>query len=362
MKRTRFSAALLAILMVLSMMTTLALAASPSQNQVYNSMIALKSDYPEGMHWTNENSYEWRGGIFSYGLGCAGFAFILSDAAFGYAPARMVFDFTYDDVRVGDILRVNNDSHSVVVMEKYSDHVVLAEGNYNSSIHWGRTMSRDEVMRSDYIMTRYEEPAGDEPVESVEPFTDVPVMAFYADAVQWAVEEDITKGTSATAFSPDAGCTRGQVVTFLWRAMGSPEVSSKKNPFTDVKPGSYYYKAVLWAVENNITAGTTATTFSPNDTCTRAQIVTFLWRAGGSEEWFFTSDFFRDVQKNTYYYSAVAWALANDITTGTTASTFSPDNTCTRGQVVTFLFRFLGNRGGMTDPNAGTISLLDSSY
>ncbi len=345
MKRTRLTAALLALLMIISLLTTAALAAAPTQNEAYSAMIALKSDYPEGMPWTNENGYAWRGGIFSKGYGCAGFAFILSDAAFGDLPARMVSDFTYEDVRVGDILRINNDSHSVIVLEKHSDHVVIAEGNYNRSIHWGRKLDKATVLQANYILTRYPEdttPEPPKPVESVKPFTDVPVTAFYADAVRWAVDEGITKGTTATTFSPMAGCTRGQVVTLLWRAAGCPKASLNENPFTDVRSGSYCYDAVLWAVENGITTGTSKTTFSPDQVCTRAQIVTFLWRADGAEGWYIEGDgFFTDVPEKAYYYSAVVWALVNEITTGTSPTTFSPNDTCTRGQVVTFLYRFI---------------------
>lgn len=127
----------------------------PTQQQAYAAMIALKAQYPEGMHWTNDNYYGWKGGIYSGGYGCAGFAFLLSDAAFGDLPARMVYDVSIDKVHVGDILRVNNDGHSVIVMEVYSTYVVLAEGNYNSSIHWGRTYSAAQIAAADYMMTRY---------------------------------------------------------------------------------------------------------------------------------------------------------------------------------------------------------------
>lgn len=129
--------------------------AAPTQEQAYASMIALKSQYPEGMPWTNDNFYAWRGGIYSGGYGCAGFAFILSDAAFGSLPARIIYNFSYEDVRVGDILRVNNDSHSVVVLQVNSTGIVIAEGNYNSSIHWGRTMTKNQVLNATYLMTRY---------------------------------------------------------------------------------------------------------------------------------------------------------------------------------------------------------------
>ena len=173
------------------------------------------------------------------------------------------------------------------------------------------------------------------------PFVDVPGNAYYADAVSWAVANGITSGTTATTFSPNASCTRAQAVTFLWRAAGSPEPASTRNPFTDVKSDAYYYKAVLWAVEQGITVGTTDTTFSPNATCTRAQIVTFLWRDSGSEA-VQTAVPFEDVKRGMYYYNAVTWAVKNGITSGTTATTFSPNNDCTRAQIVTFLYRFLG--------------------
>ena len=340
MKRTRLTAALLALLLLLSLLTTAALASAPAESAVYSAMIALKPQYPEGMPWTNANQYAWKGGIFSVGYGCAGFAFLLSDAAFGDLPARLIREFTYDDVRVGDILRINGNTHSVVVLEKHSDHVILAEGNYNRSIHWGRRMEKAAVEQADYILTRYPEPAPPAPVETVQPFTDVPVTAYYADPVRWALDSAVTTGTSATTFSPDAGCTRAQVVTFLWRSAGCPKAASDEKPFADVIPGSYYYDAGLWAVENGITNGTGETTFSPDSTCTRAQIITFLWRADGAEPWYVVEgDFFADVPEQAYYYFAVVWAMAHEITTGTTQATFSPDATCTRGQVVTFLYR-----------------------
>ena len=172
------------------------------------------------------------------------------------------------------------------------------------------------------------------------PFKDVKEGDFYYDAVLWAVNADpqVTSGTSATTFSPNDTCTRAQVVTFLWRAKGCPEPKSSNNPFGDVKAGEYYYKAVLWAVENEITAGTSKTTFSPNTGCTRAQVVTFLWRTEGQPKPTSSANPFSDV-KGGYYYDAVLWAVEKGITAGTSKTTFSPDNTCTRGQIVTFLYR-----------------------
>lgn len=126
-------------------------------DEIYNAMTALKSDYPEGMKWTNDNSYAWNGGIFSKGYGCAGFAFILSDAAFGRLPARMIKDdeLSSYNIRTGDILRMDNDSHSVIVLEKVKGGVIVAEGNYNSSVHWGRMISDSELKKLTYILTRY---------------------------------------------------------------------------------------------------------------------------------------------------------------------------------------------------------------
>lgn len=175
--------------------------------------------------------------------------------------------------------------------------------------------------------------------ESDLPFTDVSAEDYFYDAVRWAVENNITTGTSAAAFSPSAACTRAQMVTFLWRAAGCPAPKSTSNPFTDVEESDYCYEAVLWAVENGITAGTSATTFSPDAVVTRGQTVTFLYRYDGASA---AADAdFTDVSEDAYYYDAVQWAAESGITTGTTATTFSPDAACTRGQIVTFLFRDL---------------------
>ena len=174
--------------------------------------------------------------------------------------------------------------------------------------------------------------------ENVQHFTDVPAGAYYADAVKWAVAEGITSGTSPTTFSPNNGCTRAQMVTFLWRAAGCPEPESDYEPFRDVPKDAYYRKAVLWAAGEGITSGTSPTTFSPNATVTRAQTVTFLWRWEGEPEADQRSGF-RDVPTGQYYSEAVSWAVEAGITNGTGTTTFSPGQTCTRAQIVTFLWR-----------------------
>ncbi len=167
-------------------------------------------------------------------------------------------------------------------------------------------------------------------------FADVPANAFFADAVKWAVDKGVTNGQTDTMFGPYEPCTRGQIITFLWRAAGSPEPKTAVS-FTDVPAGSYYAKAVAWAIENGITNGMTETTFAPDATCTRGQSVTFLYRAlKGSVG---ATSSFVDVPANAFYADAVGWAVSGKVTDGTSNTTFSPDDNCTRGQIVTFLFR-----------------------
>ena len=170
-------------------------------------------------------------------------------------------------------------------------------------------------------------------------FTDVPEKAWYAEAVQWAMNHFVTKGTTDTTFSPKKTCTRGQAVTFLWRAMDCPAPESWDCAFTDWKAGAYYASAVLWAVEQGIANGLTDTTFGPDKPCTRAQVVTFLWRAMGSPKPERSDCPFTDVGKKAYFRNAVLWAVERGITTGTTDTTFSPNKTCTRAEIVTFLWR-----------------------
>ena len=210
-----------------------------------------------------------------------------------------------------------------IVNPKY----LVREGVYYKSCVCGATGTETFTVK--------EEKPEDKPVIN---FKDVPTNAFYYDPVMWAVAEGITTGTSADTFSPDEVCNRGQVVTFLWRAAGKPEPKSEYNPFADVLTTDFFYKAVLWAKENGITTGTSATTFSPNENCNRGQVVTFLSRAlkGAPKK---TDNPFTDVAAGAFYYNPVLWAVENGITNGTGADTFSPDEACNRGQVITFLYR-----------------------
>mgnify|MGYP002616846004 CR=1 FL=1 len=178
--------------------------------------------------------------------------------------------------------------------------------------------------------------------EALQPsvFTDVKEGAYYVDAVNWAVDKKVTSGKTETTFAPNDSCTRAQAVTFLWRAAGSPEPTASEMTFTDVKADSYYYKAVLWAVENKITSGMSDTLFAPDATCSRSQIVTFLYRMQNSPE-SKAENPFTDVKADAYYANAVLWAVENGVTTGASATTFDPAGDCTRGQIVTFLYRCL---------------------
>ena len=216
------------------------------------------------------------------------------------------------------------DEHGNLVMETTTIHSRYRENPF--------------VIHTSILRVVYEYQAYEIPVPP--PFEDVEPDGYYRDAVEWAVENGVTTGTSKTTFSPNKACTRAEAVTFLWRAAGSPEPKSASNPFVDVKADDYFYKPVLWAVEQGITNGMDLTHFGPDVPCTRAHVVTFLWRshdkpAAG------TANPFSDVPAGAYYTDAVLWAVAQKITNGMDAAHFGPDNTCLRGQIVTFLYRDL---------------------
>lgn len=171
-------------------------------------------------------------------------------------------------------------------------------------------------------------------------FTDMPAGGTWShEAIDWAILNNITTGTSATTFRPDMACSRGQIVTFLWRAAGSPKAAAAEHPFTDVNPGAYYYDAMLWAVEKGITIGSSATTFSPERVCSRAEVVTFLWRASGKPAPEYEENRFHDVEAGSFYEEAVKWAVSKNITHGIGEGTFAPKQSCSRAQVATFLYR-----------------------
>ena len=213
---------------------------------------------------------------------------------------------------------------------EYSFYEVTADVYYPANQGW------TEAKRQNYggTLTWIETSAG----AAFDDVTD-PAKYFY-EPVYWAVGKGITSGKTSTTFAPYDSCTRAQVMSFLYKAMGSPSVGGS-NPFTDVKESDYFYKPVLWAVSQGITKGTTATTFGPYNTCTRAQVMAFLYKAKGSPS-VGGSNPFTDVKESDYFYAPVLWAVANGITNGTSATTFGPYNTCTRAQVMTFLYKAMG--------------------
>ena len=176
-----------------------------------------------------------------------------------------------------------------------------------------------------------------ETTASENPFTDIHAEDYYYDAVLWAAQKGVTGGTSDTTFTPDGACTRAQAVTFLWRAAGSPEPKTLSS-FADIPADSYYAKAVAWAVENGVAKGVSDTLFAPDTTCTRAQIVTFLWRAQQSPS-AGSANPFADISADAYYADAVLWAVENGVAKGMSSTAFAPDANCTRAQIVTFIYR-----------------------
>ena len=199
--------------------------------------------------------------------------------------------------------------------------------------------SKTPYMGRDYWTLWYD---GETELAPDMPFLDVRAGAYYAPGVLWARSRNITSGTSGITFSPEDVCTRAQVVTFLWRARGCPGASGGAGAFRDVPAGAWYADAVSWAVESGITKGTSDTTFSPDAGCTRGQVVTFLWRAFGSPAPAGAYNRFRDVEENAWYRDAVLWAVEKGITNGTSERTFSPSDACVRRQIVTFLYRAYG--------------------
>jgi hypothetical protein len=242
-----------------------------------------------------------------------------------------VYTWFYDNHRVILLERTDGSVWTAGVMNPSTnaDLVAMCGGYESSNV---LKVSPATTKKVDAELVKVNEMLS--PSVSTLQFTDVKADAWYAEPVKWAVDKGITNGTTPTTFSPDSTCTRAQILTFLWRAVGSPKMD-KKNPFSDVKNTDYYYDAAIWAYEKGMVTGNT---FAGNTPCTRSATVIYLWKNAGSPYTSYNGTF-SDVTAGSGYASAVAWAVNNGVTTGTTPTTFSPDATCTRGQIVTFLKR-----------------------
>lgn len=227
---------------------------------------------------------------------------------------------------------LNSPPHKAILLDGQYRSVGVGAYESDGRKYWA-------VLTSMYSATDHVSLSEVQPRKTVAGFSDVFETDYYANPVQWAAQKQITNGTSGTTFEPNAMCTRAQIVTFLWRAAGSPSsFLTASKMFSDVTPGSYFEKAVSWALEKGITSGTGTHTFSPNTPCTRAETTTFLWRLKGCPA-ATTANPFKDVSASKYYSDAVLWAVREKITAGTDASHFSPYEPCTRCQAVTFLQR-----------------------
>ncbi len=391
----RITAFLLACCLLITLCTAAAAVnPAPTEAEAYARMVALKAQYPEGTTWTNSNYYGWKGGVYTGGYGCVGFAFLLSDAAFGDLPARKLSPVDISMLRAGDILRMNNDSHTVIVLEVRENSVILAEGNYNSSVHWGREITAAQVAAADYMLTRY--PAdhlhnytdavtaptcleygytthsciicGEQNTDTyvnalghsyqdgvctrcgekdpnATAFSDVSALAWYAEAVQYMTENGLMNGIGAKKFDPEGTMTRAMLVTVLWRYAGAPE--AKSYPFTDVAAGKWYEAAVAWAAENGIVTGVSADKFNPDGAITREQLAAIFYRYadGKSADADFTR--FEDGEKvSAWAKDALQWAIETGLVGGSADGGklyLNPKNSATRAQVAAIFYRYIEN-------------------
>lgn len=319
----------------------------PLATKEYLAMTALMEQYPNGSYWPLNTTYIWNAGVW-YGDALTAFnhsdktsvmvyvpeasqrfAMMVSDAAFGDLPAKKIDYKQWSDIWVGDILQL--DGHGVIILEVYDDYVIVAERpSWGEYVQWGRKISKDRVEKDiEYVVTRWPDRTGaQQPEKPAISFTDVPANAWYAKAVDWAVAKGITKGTSATTFSPAKTCSNVEVITFLHRANGSPKADATL-PFT-VKNG-WATDSLKWAFSKGIIDAD----FDENAACTRYMAVDYIWKARNSP-YSYTGKFNDISGLDT---RPVYWAVQNGITNGTSATTFSPDLICDRATIVTLLHR-----------------------
>lgn len=320
----------------------------PTQAKAYDRIVAMKAMYPEGKVWTNASRYASKSGSYSAG-GCMGFAYLMSDAAFGSAPMRDIYPsegkpITIAELRVGDILRLPG--HSVVVLEKHGDYITVTEGNYQRKVHWGRKITAAQVKKAKYYTTRY-------PEGYTEPET-VPVVVngttyHIADiSGHWAKEHikacltssllSVTGNTERAYFMPNENATRAQVVTALYRAKGSPAENGEVS-FADATE-EWYRPAVSWASSNGIVTGVTSASFAPNQHVTREQLAVILYRyANAKEESTDLSAYSDKSSVSPFAAPAVSWAVKNNIISGKNGLLL-PQGKTTRAEFATMIVRF----------------------
>lgn len=359
--KKRLLCLIMSICMLFSLITYVSAENVPTEAEAYKKITAVKTRYPHGTRWTNANYYSWKGGKGG-ASGCMGFAYLISDAAFGTLPARTIYpksgkSITISDLRVGDILRLPG--HSVVVLEKYSDHILTVEGNYQGKVYWGRWISAAQVKRANYYTTRY--PAGyTEPApEPVKPSpaaakvvkTPVAVKGKILQFVDinghWAeghikscLSSGMLSGTGTETdmrFNPNGTVSRAQVVTALYRAKGSPEVEGTV-VFSDVV-ADWYKAPVIWATEAGIINGVSETLFCPNNEMTREAILTVLYRFAKTPETQTDISGFSDYGNvSEYSRAAFSWALDEGIIGGE-GNRLNPKGKATRGEFAAMLVR-----------------------
>ena len=353
---------LLALTICIHVLTPITFASSvnpqtATQREITDAILTLQEEYPEGMVWTNTSqasAYVWMfpGSIVAMS-GCAALAATLQDQVFGTIKevpvtwqrinkdcptpgiAENAVPYSWEKLWPGDIVKFSG--HTVLVLQKLDDRIAVVEGNYGGKVHWGRIILRENVELADYVFTRFDK------TEPLMPFLDMPSPGHWScAAIAWAIRNDVAAPVSATHFAPKQKCARAEIIFFLWAASGRPEPELTALPFTDIPEAAFYRTAVLWALEQGITSGTTKTTFSPDRTCTRSEAMTFLWRTVGSPAASADAPAFADVENRSYYYSSVAWAAEQHVTGGTSETTFSPNRTVTRAEALTFLYLVLG--------------------
>ncbi len=343
----------------------LAHAASPESSAPL-SIAAVQQIYPEGIACTNTTPefhvcVHWPGVMIS-AQACWGFAILfvaklydvdltkslsvtcleINKTMSKYYP-KIPYSSAKESVEIGDILAAPG--HAMVVIAKDSTGVTLGEGNYGGRVHYGRHLSYDSIDNGINYILRIFPPENADSDCPCSNFRDMPAEGSPEhEAIDWAYthEPRLTVGTGSITFSPDQTVMRAMALTFLWRAAGMPKPRSTWCPFGDVPGDAYYHQAVLWAVENGITSGTSRTTFSPSKTCSRAEILTFLWRAIGSHAYSYENSF-TDIKNGKWYFSAASWAYDALVETGENGR-FLPNTPCTRASTILYIYRALEHK------------------